>query len=63
MAEPAERSGGNGFIYFVIGALVVAVAVIAWIALANGGQDSADITLEVPQVEAPEVDLPDVEVD
>lgn len=63
MAEPAERSGGNGFIYFVIGALVVAVAVIAWIALANGGQDGADITLEVPQVEAPEVDLPDVEVD
>ena len=69
MAEPADRSGGNGFIYFVIGALVVAVAVIAWIALANGGgRDTAEINLEVPEVDAPDIDLPepdtpDVEVD
>lgn len=67
MAE--ERSSGNGFIYFVIGALVVAVAVIAYIALANnGGGDSAEISIDTPDIEAP--DLPgdgggdvDVEVD
>lgn len=63
MAEPADRNGGNGFVYFVIGALVVAVAVIAWIALAGGndGVNEADISLDAPAVEAPDVDLPDVE--
>lgn len=68
MAEPVERSGG-GFIYFIVGALVVAVAVIGYLALANnnGGADVAEIDIDTPEVEAPEMpaapDLPDIDVD
>lgn len=56
MADPTERSGGNGFIYFIVGALVVAVAVIAWIALANNGGDSGEITVNLPDVETSDTD-------
>lgn len=30
MAVEERRSGGNGFLYFAIGALIVAVGVLAW---------------------------------
>jgi hypothetical protein len=31
MAVEERRSGGNGFLYFAVGALIVAVGVLAWL--------------------------------
>jgi hypothetical protein len=61
MADVVERNN-NGLLYFIVGALIVAVAVIAWLAFANDGgvAEDTDITLDVPAVEAPDVDAPDL---
>ncbi len=41
MAEEQRREGGgNGFLYFAIGALVVSVAVLAWMMLRTDNRPS-----------------------
>ena len=37
MATEQRSSGGNGFLYFAIGALIVAVAVLGWMFYGGGG--------------------------
>jgi len=52
MYDSAEKSSGsNGFLTFIVGGLVVAVVVMAW--LLSGGElpgDKPDISIEVPGV-------------
>ena len=45
--QETRTSGGNGFLYFAIGALIVAVGVLAWM-FYNGqtNRSSADTALE-----------------
>jgi hypothetical protein len=47
MAVEERRSGGNGFLYFAVGALIVAVGVLAWM-FYNGetNRSSADTAVE-----------------
>jgi hypothetical protein len=47
MAVEERRSGGNGFLYFAVGALIVAVGVLAWM-FYNGetNRSSADSAVE-----------------
>jgi flagellar basal body-associated protein FliL len=40
---PAPRSGGSGFLYFVVGALVVAVAVLAFMYFQGQSQPEGSI--------------------
>ncbi|MET0545431.1 MAG: hypothetical protein ABWZ40_03890 [Caulobacterales bacterium] len=41
------RSGGNGFLYFVVGALVVIVGVLAYVMYGSGAsQNNANAALE-----------------
>lgn len=65
MAEQAPAGNGNAFVYFIIGALVVGVAVLAYFAFAQngggGGQDGPQITIESPDISPP--DDVDVEID
>lgn len=60
---PESRSGGNGFLWFMIGAILVAVLVIGYFLFA-GQQDEADlgIQLDAPEAAAPE-ELPTPEPD
>lgn len=59
MAETVERGGGgNAGLAFIVGALVVVVAVIAWFMFANGGQapgapEQVDVDVSLPEVSAP----------
>lgn len=47
MAVEERRSGGNGFLYFAVGALIVAVGVLAWM-FYNGenNRNSTDSAIE-----------------
>lgn len=47
MAVEERRSGGNGFLYFAIGALIVAVGVLGWMFYQGGMERSpADTAVE-----------------
>lgn len=43
--EERPTSGGNGFLYFVVGALVIGVAVLAWY-LMSGQTSTTDNSLD-----------------
>jgi len=50
-SSTTEKGGGNGFLYFAVGALIVAVGVLAWMFYGGGwgtspSERSADATLE-----------------
>jgi hypothetical protein len=49
MATEQRSGGGNGFLYFAIGALIVAVAVLAW--MFYGGVDNPDRVAENTAIE------------
>lgn len=59
MPEHVEKKSGiNGFLAFIIGGLVVAVAVMAWIL--SGGEvptSEPDVSIEVPGVGTIEGDV------
>ncbi|WP_253189131.1 hypothetical protein [Brevundimonas sp. LM2] len=63
--QPERRSGGGGFIPFLIGGLVIVVAIIAYVLLSgnNPVQEAADtdvdIDVNLPKMEAPQ--LPNIE--
>lgn len=63
--QPERRGGGGGFIPFLIGGLVIVVAIIAYVLLSgnNPVQDAADtdvdIDVNLPKMEAPQ--LPNIE--
>lgn len=40
--EQGRSSGGNGFLYFIVGALVVGVGVLAWLMLSGQAAESND---------------------
>lgn len=40
--EERRTGGGNGFLYFVVGALVVGVAVLAWMMLSDQPANNSD---------------------
>jgi hypothetical protein len=47
MAVEERRSGGNGFLYFAVGALIVAVGVLAWMFYSGEtSRSSADGAIE-----------------
>lgn len=51
MDHVAGQSSGNGGLYFIVGALVVAVGVIAYLTLGGptGGSKNIDVQVEVPK--------------
>lgn len=61
MAENTS-GGGNAGLAFIVGGLLVVVAVIAWFVFAGGGManKSKDINVDVnlPKVEAPSMPAP-----
>ena len=48
----AGNSGNSKFLYFVVGALVVAVAGFALYEFGGFGKDEADIKIELPDVKS-----------
>lgn len=46
MAVEERRSGGNGFLYFAVGALIVAVAALAWMFYQGETSRGADTAVE-----------------
>lgn len=59
MAENTISSGGNAGLAFIVGGLMVVVAVLAWFMFGRGGavDDTKDINVDVdlPEVSAPAV--------
>ena len=57
MAEGNTSGGGNTGLAFIIGALVVVVAVIAFFVFTGGmtPKKKVDISVSAPQLEAPKV--------
>ncbi|MBO9558607.1 MAG: hypothetical protein J7515_08475 [Caulobacter sp.] len=57
MAEETNSSGGGAGMAFIIGALVVVVAVIAYFVFTGGmtQKKSVDINVKAPQLDAPKV--------
>lgn len=55
MAENTTQKSGSG-LYFVVGALVVAVLVVGFVAFGGklgGGSDKINITIDPPKAELP----------
>lgn len=65
MAENSNSSGsGNAGLAFIVGGIVVVLAIVAWFVFAGGGAmtpDTRDVSVDVnlPQMEAPR--MPQVE--
>lgn len=59
MAENTNGSGGNTGLAFILGAVVVVLAILAYFVVARGGMDgdTKDVNVDVnlPSVEAPAV--------
>lgn len=58
MAENTNSGGGNAGMAFIIGGLVVVVAIIAWFVFARGGAPetkNVDVNVDLPEVSAPAV--------
>lgn len=59
MAENTNGSGSNAGLAFIVGGLLVVVAVLAWFMFGRGGavDDTKDINVDVdlPEVSAPAV--------
>jgi hypothetical protein len=52
MAEGTNGSGGNGGLYFIVGALVVVVGLLGFLVFdgnIGGGSQDAHITIETPK--------------
>ncbi|WP_428149356.1 hypothetical protein [Brevundimonas sp.] len=59
MAENTSSGGGNTGLAFIVGAVVVVLAIVAYFVFARGGMggDTRDVNVDVnlPSVEAPAV--------
>jgi hypothetical protein len=57
VAEGSNTGGGNAGLAFIVGALVVVVAVIAFFVFSGGmtQKKKVDINISAPQLEAPKV--------
>lgn len=61
MAENTNNTGGGGSnagLAFIVGAIVVVLAVVAWFVFARGGAPETkqiDVDVEVPEISAPAV--------
>ncbi len=60
MAENTNNTGGGGNtgLAFIVGAIVVVLAVVAWFVFARGGAPETkqiDVDVDVPEVSAPAV--------
>jgi L-serine deaminase len=56
VAEGSSTGGGNAGLAFILGALVVVVAVIAFFVFSGGmTHKKIDVTVSAPQIEAPKV--------
>lgn len=62
MAEQSSSGGGNAGLAFIVGAVVVVLAIVAWFVFARGGvggeTKQADIDVNLPEVSAPAVPRP-----
>jgi len=50
--------GGNTGLAFIVGAVVVVLAIVAWFVFARGGTgapEQVDVNVDVPEVSAPSV--------
>ncbi len=61
MAENTNNTGGGGGntgLAFIVGAIVVVLAVVAWFVFARGGAPETkqiDVDVDLPEVSAPQV--------
>ena len=58
MAENSSSGGGNAGLAFIVGGIVVVLAIVAYFMFARGGMtDSKDVNVDVnlPSVDAPAV--------
>lgn len=58
MAENTNGGGGNAGLAFIVGGLLVVVAVLAWFMFGRGGMDQTkDVNVDVnlPEVSAPAI--------
>lgn len=60
MAENTNNTGGGGGntgLAFIVGAIVVVLAIVAWFVFARGGPETSqvDVDIDVPEVSAPAV--------
>ena len=60
MAENTNNTGGGGNtgLAFIVGAVVVVLAVVAWFVFARGGAPETkqiDVDVDVPEISAPAV--------
>ena len=57
MAETTNTSGGsNNVLYFIVGAMLVAIVVLGFMFFngnLGGNRDKVDITIQTPKIEAP----------
>lgn len=58
MADGSSGGGSNGFLFFIVGALIVVVAVIGYFVFAGGhglggGHKSLDVTVSSPNLPKP----------
>ena len=57
MAENSNSGGGNAGLAFIVGGVVVVLAIIAWFVFAGGGMtpETKDVNIDVdlPKIEAP----------
>ncbi|MDX5360502.1 MAG: hypothetical protein LPL00_03950 [Alphaproteobacteria bacterium] len=51
MSTNTGQAGGNNILYFIVGALVVAVGVLGYLYY-DAQQNQADITVNLPSVDA-----------
>ncbi|KPF79271.1 hypothetical protein IP78_09485 [Brevundimonas sp. AAP58] len=59
MAENTNSGGGNAGLAFIVGGLLVVVAIIAWFVFAGGGMTpetkEVSVDVDLPEVAAPAV--------
>jgi hypothetical protein len=62
MAEQSSSGGGNAGLAFIVGAVVVVLAIVAWFVFARGGvggeTKQVDIDVNLPEFSAPAVPRP-----
>jgi hypothetical protein len=61
MAEQSSSGGGNAGLAFIVGAVVVVLAIVAWFVFVRGmGGETRQVEVEVnlPEVSAPAVPTP-----
>lgn len=60
MAESNSGNSATPWLAFLVGMVVVAILVVGFIAI-NGvpNQETAELDIDAPRIEAPEINLPD----